>query len=51
MALADFRVNAPDEVRDEIGARFVEYNQRHAGGRGVDTSDKDPDEYIDEHKP
>jgi hypothetical protein len=50
-ALADFRINAPDEVREEIGARFVEYNQRHAGGRGVDTSDKDPDEYIDEHKP
>ncbi len=50
-ALADFRAHAPEDVREEIGNRWVDYNQKHAGGRGVDSSDKDPEEYIEEHKP
>ena len=48
-ALADFRANTSPEQRGELGARFERYKDEQAGGRGVDTEDKDPDDYIAEH--
>ena len=49
--LADMRQNAGSEVRNDLGGRFVQFNSKHAGGRDVDTTDKDPDEFIKEHSP
>jgi hypothetical protein len=49
--LADFRQHASREVRNDLGGRYVAFNSEHAGGRDVDTTDKDPDEFIKEHSP
>ncbi|HET9731310.1 MAG TPA: hemerythrin domain-containing protein [Acidimicrobiales bacterium] len=48
--VADFRVNAEPEVRDDLGGRWLSYKDRHAGGRDVDVTDKDPDAYIASHE-
>ncbi|MGH9073845.1 MAG: hemerythrin domain-containing protein [Acidimicrobiales bacterium] len=48
-ALADFRRNAPLELRREIGLGFAAFEAAHASGRGVDRSDKDPVAYIQEN--
>ncbi|MGH3492621.1 MAG: hemerythrin domain-containing protein [Sciscionella sp.] len=50
-ALADFRANTEPALRDELGTRFTEFNTRHASGQDVDTSDKDPQRYIEENTP
>jgi hypothetical protein len=49
--LADFRRNAGDDVRGDLGLRYVSFNSEHAGGRQVDTTDKDPRQFIEEHSP
>ncbi|MDA8046269.1 MAG: hemerythrin domain-containing protein [Actinomycetota bacterium] len=49
-ALADFRVHAAAEQRQEMGAIWVDYEARHAGGRGVDTTDEDKDAYLSRHR-
>ncbi len=49
-ALADFRRNAPLEVRRQIGLEFAAYEASRAGGHGIDRSDKDPDTYIAENR-
>ena len=46
--LADFRLNAPMGLRESLGRRFAEYIEAHRGARGVDTADKDPQEYVRE---
>lgn len=48
-ALADFRRTASDELRAELGARWLAYKEEHAGARGIDISDKDPQAYLEEH--
>ncbi len=45
--LADFRT-APAELRESLGRRFAEYFLVHRSTRDVDTSDKDPQEYVRE---
>lgn len=45
-ALPDFRRNSPLSVREDLGRRFLEFKAEHAGGRNLDTSDKDPQEYV-----
>lgn len=45
-ALADFRRNAPYDVRRQIGLDFAAYEASRAGGQGIDRSDKDPQTYI-----
>ncbi|HEY3894444.1 MAG TPA: hemerythrin domain-containing protein [Pseudonocardiaceae bacterium] len=45
-ALADFRRNAPQHVREDLGRRFLEFKTSHADASNIDTSDKDPQEYL-----
>ncbi|MGH3942540.1 MAG: hemerythrin domain-containing protein [Pseudonocardiaceae bacterium] len=45
-ALPDFRRNSSLDVREELGRRFLEFKTDHAGARDLDTSDKDPEEYV-----
>lgn len=47
-ALADFRSNADKELRNKIGSEFVSFKERHAGGRRLEVTDKDPEDYIAE---
>ncbi len=47
-ALPDFRRNAPLSVREELGRRFLEFKTDHADAQDLDTSDKDPQGYINE---
>ncbi len=47
-ALADFRHNTSSSVRDELGRRFLEFKTSHADAADLDTSDKDPQEYLSE---
>ena len=49
--LSDFRQQAGRVVRNALGGRYVAFNSEHAGGRNVDTSNKDPEEFIKEHTP
>lgn len=45
-ALPDFRRNTPLKVREDLGRRFLEFKTDHAGARNLDTSDKDPQGYV-----
>jgi hypothetical protein len=47
-ALTDFRRNASLETRNELGVAFVSCEATHV--LGVESVDKDPDEYIAEHE-
>lgn len=49
-AVPDFRVKAPSDEREELGAAWIGYENEHAGGKGVDTTDKDKDAYIARHE-
>lgn len=46
-ALADFRRNASQELRDEIGAAWLAWHGEHAGG--FDRDEKDLVDYVEEH--
>lgn len=46
-ALPDFRANVDPRHRQELGARWLEFATRHAGGRGIEVSNEDPDAYIE----
>jgi hypothetical protein len=46
--LADFRLNAEPALRESLGRRFRSFKTEHAGTRGLDTSDKDPEAYVAE---
>lgn len=46
-ALADFRRNAPDELREEIGAAWLAWHGEHAGG--YDRDEKEVVDYVEEH--
>lgn len=48
-ALPDFRRNAPDELRARLAVEWLNWRYAHDSGAGVDTSDKDPQKYIEEH--
>lgn len=45
-ALPDFRRNSPLGVRADLGRRFLEFKAEHAGAQNLDTSDKDPQGYV-----
>jgi Hemerythrin HHE cation binding domain len=45
--LADFRRNADPGLRDELGRRFLAFKAEHEGTRGLDTSDVDPQRYVE----
>lgn len=46
-ALADFRRNASQELRDEIGAAWLAWHGEHVTGH--DRDEKDVVEYVEEH--
>lgn len=46
--LADFRRTARRSFRDELGTRFATYMAEHPTGSDIDTSDIDPEEYVEE---
>jgi hypothetical protein len=46
--IADFRRHAEPELRDRLGRELAEYLDRHPTTAGIDTDDKDPEEYVDE---
>ena len=50
-ALADFRRNTPLSVREELGRQFLEFKTNHADARDLDTSDKDPEGYVNAVSP
>jgi hypothetical protein len=46
--IADFRLHAPAELREQLGRELAEFLDRHPTTEGVDVEDKDPEEYVDE---
>jgi hypothetical protein len=50
-ALADFRRHADPGLREELGRKFLAFKEEHAGLRGLDVSDVDPERYIQQYKP
>jgi Hemerythrin HHE cation binding domain len=45
--LANFRLHAPAGLRESIGVQFAEFLDAHPTTAGLDTSDKDPEDYVD----
>jgi len=45
-ALADFRRNTPLSTREDLGRQFLEFKTNHADARDLNTSNKDPEGYI-----
>ena len=48
-ALSDFRKHASDELREKLAIDWLNWRYAHDSGRGVSTSNKDPETYIEEH--
>lgn len=49
--LSDFRQTGAQDLRKDLGSRFIGFNLEHAGGRELDLDDVDPDEYVEQHAP
>lgn len=49
--LADFRQHATDAMRDQLGKKWLNFYAEHPGGQGVESTDKDPEDYLEEHRP
>ncbi|CAN5573179.1 hemerythrin domain-containing protein [soil metagenome] len=49
-ALADFIKSGNLQLRHETALQWLDFYAHHRAGRGVDTSNKDADAYIEEHK-
>ena len=45
--LADFRLHATMGLREALGRRFRAFMAEHGDARDLDTSDKDPERYVD----
>jgi hypothetical protein len=48
-ALPDFRRHASQELRAELGAKWITFYGEHPSGRGLEFRDKDPRKYIEDH--
>jgi hypothetical protein len=46
--IPDFRQHSDQELRDQLGVRWVAFHAEHRGARGVSGDDIDPDEYVAE---
>ena len=46
--IADFRQHAAPDLRERLGRELEEYLDQHPTTAGVDTDDKDPEQYVDE---
>lgn len=44
--LADFRLHAPDGLREALGTQFAEFLAAHPTTDGLDTADLDPEGYV-----
>jgi hypothetical protein len=44
--LSDFRLHASAGLRDSLGAQFSAFLDAHRTTAGLDTADKDPEEYV-----
>jgi hypothetical protein len=49
-ALADFRQHAEATERASLGEKWLAFKDDHAGAKGIDSSNKDPESYIAEHR-
>lgn len=47
--LSALRQAGVDDLRKDLGQRFLSFNLEHAGGRALDTDDVDPDAYVEDH--
>ncbi|MEO7979616.1 MAG: hemerythrin domain-containing protein [Sporichthyaceae bacterium] len=47
--LRDFRKNATREQRAELAQQWIAFYAAHPAGRGVDTTPKDPAQYIEDN--
>jgi hypothetical protein len=47
--IPDFREHSDQELRDELGVRWVAFHAEHRGARSVSGDDIDPAGYISEH--
>jgi len=48
-ALPDFIKSATAELRHELAMKWLQFYHQHPDGKGVDESDKDPQDYISEN--
>ncbi len=48
-AMPDFIKSSTPELRHDLAMAWLRFYHQHAGGKNVDTDDKDPDDYIDAH--
>jgi hypothetical protein len=48
-ALPDFIKSTSAEMRHELAMKWLHFYYQHPAGKGVDTSDKDPDDYVEEN--
>jgi len=47
--LPDFRKNVSRELRARLGQLWLDFYAQHRDGRGIETADVDPDDYVEEH--
>jgi hemerythrin superfamily protein len=47
--LPDFRRNASWELRSRLGDLWLDFYAQHPGGKGVRTTDIDPEEYVEDN--
>ena len=48
--LPDFRLHTAADLRERLGAQWLDYAATHAGGKAVSLDDEDPKRYISEHR-
>ena len=49
--LPDFRRRASVELRHQLAMRWLRFSFEHPAGKGIDTSDRDVEEYLSENAP
>jgi Hemerythrin HHE cation binding domain len=49
-ALPDFRRHTGFELRAKLAADWLRFYAEHPHGRGIDPSDRDPEQYIHDHR-
>jgi hypothetical protein len=47
--IPDFREHSDQELRDQLGVRWVAFHAEHRGARSISGDDIDPDKYVTEH--
>ncbi len=48
-ALPDFIKSASPELRHDLAMQWLVFYHQHPAGKGMDTSDKDPQQYVEQH--